>query len=96
MVLAPRDHLLFLKDLQYSARTLARSPGVALALVLTIALGIGTNAAVHGFVRGLMRPPPGTIERAVDIKANRVPSSRTRSVAGVRAGSQQCADETVH
>ena len=37
-----------------SARTLARSPGVALALVLTIALGIGSNAAVHGFVRGLM------------------------------------------
>ncbi|HMJ84173.1 MAG TPA: FtsX-like permease family protein [Vicinamibacterales bacterium] len=54
MVLAPRDRLLFLKDLQYSARTLARSPGVALALVLTIALGIGSNAAVHGFVRGLM------------------------------------------
>jgi hypothetical protein len=54
MVLALRDRLLFLKDLHYAARTLARSPGVALALVLTIALGIGSNAAVHGFVRGLM------------------------------------------
>src|SRR2546427_5894790 len=46
--------LAFLSDLQYSARGLTRSPGVALALVLTIALGIGSNAAVHGFVRGLM------------------------------------------
>jgi len=54
MVLAPRDRLQLLKDFQYSARTLARSPGVAVALVLTIALGIGSNAAVHGFVRGLM------------------------------------------
>src|SRR5262245_46321302 len=54
MVLATRERLLLLKDLQYSARTLVRSPGVALALVLTIALGIGSNAAVHGFVLGLM------------------------------------------
>src|SRR5215510_6264743 len=54
MVLGPHERLLFLKDLRYSARTLARSPGVAFALVLTIALGIGSNAAVHGFVRGLM------------------------------------------
>src|SRR5262249_7714278 len=54
MVLAPRDRLGFLKGLQDSARTLARSPGVALALVLTIGRGIGSNAGVHGFVRGLM------------------------------------------
>jgi putative ABC transport system permease protein len=46
--------LALLKDLEYSARSLTRSPGVALALVLTIALGIGSNAAVHGFVRGLI------------------------------------------
>ena len=31
-----------------------RTPGMALALVLTVALGIGSNAAVYGFVRGLL------------------------------------------
>jgi predicted permease len=41
-------------DLRYSVRSLARTPGVTLALLLTIALGIGSNAAVVGFVRGLV------------------------------------------
>ena len=46
-------------DLRYSARTLARSPGLTTTLLLTIALGIGSNAAVFGFVRGLaMRDLP--------------------------------------
>lgn len=43
-----------LSDLRYSARSLTRTPGLAVALVLTIAFGIGSNAAVHGFVRGLL------------------------------------------
>jgi predicted permease len=42
-----------LRDLRYSVRRLARTPGLFLALALTIALGIGSNAAVHGFVSGL-------------------------------------------
>src|SRR5262249_54363835 len=42
-----------LTDLRRSARGLARTPAVTLALVLTIAIGIGCTAAVHGFVRGL-------------------------------------------
>ena len=41
-------------DLRYSARSLVRSPGLALALLLTIAIGVGSNAAVFGFVRGLV------------------------------------------
>ena len=43
-----------LRDLRYSARSLTRTPGLAVSVVLTIALGIGSNAAVHGFVRGLL------------------------------------------
>ncbi len=39
--------------LRYSARSLARTPGLTTTLVLTITLGIGSNAAVSGFVRGL-------------------------------------------
>jgi len=41
-------------DLKYSARTLIRNPVLSLTLLLTIALGIGSNAAVVGFVRGLV------------------------------------------
>jgi predicted permease len=49
---APRVSLQ--NDLRYSARSFARTPGITVALVLTIALGIGSNAAVQGFVRGLI------------------------------------------
>jgi ABC-type lipoprotein release transport system permease subunit len=42
-----------LSDIRYSARHFIRSPGVTLALLLTIALGIGGNVAIHGFVRGM-------------------------------------------
>jgi ABC-type lipoprotein release transport system permease subunit len=32
-----------------------RTPGVSLALLFTIALGVGSNVAIHGFVRGMTR-----------------------------------------
>jgi MacB-like periplasmic core domain len=41
-----------------SARTFARTPGLSLALILTIAFGVGSNAAVYGFVQGLSNPAP--------------------------------------
>ena len=43
-----------LADLRYSAKSFARTPVLTLALLLTIALGIGSNAAVLGFIRGLV------------------------------------------
>ena len=43
-----------LNDLRHSARSLMRTPVWTLTLVLTIALGTGSTAAVQGFVRGLM------------------------------------------
>ena len=43
-----------LADLRYSARSLRRTPGLTLALLLTIALGIGSNAVVFGFIRGFV------------------------------------------
>lgn len=39
-----------------SARAFARAPGLSLALLLTIALGVGSNAAVYGFLQGLTHP----------------------------------------
>ncbi len=41
-------------DVRYSARSFARTPGFTAALLLSIAVGIGGNASVHGFVRGLI------------------------------------------
>ncbi|MGA2136552.1 MAG: FtsX-like permease family protein [Bryobacteraceae bacterium] len=45
-----------LNDLRYAARSFARSPGLALALWFTIALGVGSDLTIYGFVQGLIRP----------------------------------------
>ena len=53
-------------DLHYALWTLRKSPGFTCAAVLSLALGIGGNAAIFSIVNGLFLHPPG-IERPAEV-----------------------------
>jgi putative ABC transport system permease protein len=48
-----------LQDLQYALRGIVKAPAFSLLVILTLAVGIGANTAIFGFVNGvLLRPFP--------------------------------------
>src|SRR4051812_30069596 len=48
-----------MRDLRFALRSLARARGFAIAVILTLGLGIGANTAIFSVVRGVMlRPLP--------------------------------------
>src|SRR5580658_5431817 len=47
----------FVRDLKVAAHSLIRTPGLAVAVILTLALGIGANAAIFTLVRGVLLKP---------------------------------------
>src|SRR5215471_19624009 len=47
----------FLQDLRPAARSLARAKGLTVAVMVTLALGIGANAAMFSLVRGVLLRP---------------------------------------
>ena len=48
---------MFLKELQFALRSTVRAKGLAVTVVLTLALGIGANAAIFSVVRGVLLRP---------------------------------------
>ncbi len=72
-----RDTLM--QDVRYAFRTLIRRPGFALAIILTLALGIGANTGMFSIVYGiLLRPLPyQQPDRLVLVEAE-------RNISGVR------------
>src|SRR5690349_13923534 len=47
----------FVRDVKYALRSLARTKGLTVTVVLTLALGIGANAAIFTLVRGVLLRP---------------------------------------
>jgi predicted permease len=47
----------FLRDLKIAFRSLSRTKGLAITVILTLALGIGANAAIFTLVRGVLLRP---------------------------------------
>ena len=60
------------RDLRFTLRTMGRSPGLALVIALSLALGIGANTAIFSLIRAVMMKslPVQEPDRLVLLRAN--------------------------
>ena len=74
------------KDIRYGARTLIKSPGFALATILTLGLGIGANTAIFSLIRGvLLKPLPyANADRLVLVRQSAPLAGRANAGISVR------------
>jgi predicted permease len=50
-------HITFWRELKFAVRSLARTKGLTMTVILTLALGIGANSAMFSVVRGVLLRP---------------------------------------
>jgi predicted permease len=72
-----------LRDLRYTVRTLVRSPGFTLVVVVTLGLAIGANAAIFLLLdQVVLRPlPVAKPDQLVVVSVPNLPSNATRSLS---------------
>ena len=49
-------------DLRFAFRSLRRTPGLGIAVVLTLALGLGANTTMFGVLDTLLLKPPAHVQ----------------------------------
>ena len=81
-----------LQDLKFALRSLARAKGLSLTVILTLALGIGANAAIFSVVRGvLLRPLVNRDESRLIYIRQSAPGHRRREHDVLGAGNPRSA-----
>jgi putative ABC transport system permease protein len=56
------------QDVRYAWRSIARTPGLTIMVVATLALGVGVNTAMFGFLDRIFLRPPGGIGEPSDLR----------------------------
>jgi predicted permease len=56
------------QDLVYSVRSLGRTPAVSLTIILTLALGLGVNAAMFSLLDAIFLRPPAGVPNAAEVR----------------------------